>query len=198
MILFLFRTYRIVIATYQRDHLIPSLLSHLITSPPPSLKAIVLIWQNVGTPLPSFLEPSALTKLTAHNPSLTISVRISEKNSMNERFKFSTESIQTESVLILDDDIVLTNSVLEWGYQEFLLVNPLGTDAKDGRITGFTPRDFVEITRGIEWEYLLRSKESYSMILSNAAWIRTEWMELYWAQTEEMIKLREYVDEGKV
>lgn len=129
---------------------------------------------------------------------------------MNERFRPDPNIILTESVFIMDDDIVLTNSVLEWGYQEYLLYNPLGSDPGDGRIVGFTPREFKEIpstsssTINIgeggggsrEFEYLINSKKSYSMILSNAAWIRREWMDLYWLESQEMIGLRKIVDDG--
>lgn len=98
--------------------------------------------------------------------------------------------------MIMDDDVVLRRNTLEWGYQQFLAVNPAGSDAKGGRIVGFAGRDYVRKENG-EWGYVVQPKDSYSIVLSNAAWMRREWLEHYWEKTQEMKELRQYVDEGK-
>ncbi|GAA5825724.1 hypothetical protein JCM11251_000351 [Rhodosporidiobolus azoricus] len=180
------------IATYQRDANLPPLLKHLTTNPPPSLRHIVLIWQNIGTPLPSFLNSTSLEKLSTSGVAVT--VRQSKRNSMNERFRPLLdweEEVYTDAVMIMDDDVVLRKDALEWGFQEFVEAIREGK----GRLVGFTARDFDEGKKEGEWSYTLRPKKTYSMVLSNAAWLRKEWLQKYWEETEEMGSLRDYVDE---
>ena len=186
-----------VIATYKRDKLLPPLIEHLTTTPPPSLRQILFLWQNVGAPLPDFLESTALERYSSSGVAVT--VRISKKNSMNERFRPVLdwgERIKTRAVMIMDDDVVLRKDALEWGYQEWRRANDDGRGgAESGRIVGFTGRDVRE-KRG-KWEYVVQPQETYSMVLSNAAWFKRDWLEKYWADTEQMSKLRDYVDEGE-
>lgn len=191
------RNTSMMVATYKRDDLLQPLLRHLTTSPPPSLRAIILIWQNVGSPLPAFLLPEALADYSGEG--VNVSVRISVVNSMNERFRPILgwgERIKTEAVMIMDDDVILRKEALEWGYQAYLEANPLGSDSNQGRLTGFAGRDFRSLGGG-EWLYVLQPRESYSMVLSNAAWLRREWLEKYWDSSEEMKELRDYVDKGE-
>lgn len=185
-----------MIATYQRDHLLPELLEHLTTTPPPSLRHILIIWQNIGSPLPTFLLPPALS---AYAPSVNVSVRMSKVNSMNERFRPILdwgEDVRTEAVMIFDDDIVLRRGTIEWGYQEYLKANPKGSRAEEGRIVGFAGRDFQHHGGKDNWSYDFQPMKQYSMVLSNAAWFRKEWLELYWAEEGMMPAMRDYVDEG--
>ena len=116
---------------------------------------------------------------------------------MNERFRPELDwgnQIPTRDVMIMDDDVVLRRGALEWGYQEYLRYNPPGSDSAEGRLVGFTARDFRKGDKG--WEYVVQPKESYSIVLSNAAWMRREWLDAYWAQSEVMLELRDFVDEG--
>lgn len=118
---------------------------------------------------------------------------------MNERFRPELDwgtPIKTPHVMIMDDDVVLRRSTLEWGYQQFLLANPTsGADLDRGRIVGFTGRDFVETIEG-GWSYVTQPKSSYSLVLSNAAWLKREWLEMYWDPSRQMSDLRDYVDQG--
>lgn len=117
---------------------------------------------------------------------------------MNERFRPTLDwgdEVDTEAVMVMDDDVVLRRETLEWGYQEFKKVNPSGSALEDGRIVGFTGRDFKKLPDG-SLEYVVQPTISYSMVLSNAAWFRREWMQRYWGEDEEMTSLRAYVDEG--
>ncbi|GAA6037343.1 hypothetical protein JCM8097_008521 [Rhodosporidiobolus ruineniae] len=184
--------FTMMLATYNRDQNLQPLLKHLTTSPPPSLRHIVLIWQNVGRALPDFLNSTALAAYSTSGVAVT--VRVSEKNSMNERFRPLRdwdEEVYTDAVMIMDDDVVLRRDALEWGYQEFVRANERG----EGRLVGFTGRDFEEKKGGKEWEYVVRPKTTYSMVLSNAAWLKKEWLQKYWEETDEMRGLRDYVDE---
>ena len=183
-----------MIATHNRTQLLPPLLQHLTTDPPPSLRQILLVWQNVGSPLPDFLLPAQL----ALDYAVPIHVRVSDRNSMNERFRPELDwgnQLETRDVMIMDDDVVLRRGALEWGYQEFLRYNLPGSASSEGRIVGFTARDFRTGERG--WEYVVQPQESYSLVLSNSAWLRREWLAAYWAQTEVMAELRDFVDEGQ-
>ncbi|GAA5867706.1 hypothetical protein JCM1840_006665 [Sporobolomyces johnsonii] len=183
--------FTMVIATYKRDALLTPLLKHLTTKPPPSLRHIVVVWQNIGSPLPDFLDQRSLDQYSTSGVAVT--VRQSWKNSMNERFRPILDwdqEIVTDAVMIMDDDIVLRKEALEWGYQQFVAANDHGK----GRIVGFTGRDFEEKEDGTV-EYIVQPRTSYSMVLSNAAWLRKEWLAKYWEDTQEMRSLRDYVDE---
>ena len=196
-----------MIASYKRNHLLPNLLTHLTTTPPPSLRQIVIIWQNIGEPLPPILLPDSLESLYfASNSSVRVAVRKSKVNSMNERFRPALdwgEEIETHAVMIHDDDVVLRRGVLEWGYQQFLLANPIDSSKEEGKIVGFTARDFSKIDpvsepekAEWEWEYVVQPKDTYSMVLSNAAWFKKDWFDKYFEEEGEMVTLRDYVDEG--
>lgn len=193
---------RIVLATYERDALLPKLLAHLRQGKIPQLREIVLVWQNVGRELPDFLQDDELNPRTPKGRPrhrVPVTVRQSKRNSMNERFRPVTDwdtPIKTEAVMILDDDVVLTWDALSWGYERFLEANPRGSDPWQGRITGFSGREFQAASDG-KLKYLWAPKKSYSMVLSNAAWFRREWLEFYWSsESQEMRGLRDYVDEG--
>ncbi|GAA6022372.1 hypothetical protein JCM11491_003239 [Sporobolomyces phaffii] len=188
--------FTLFIATYQRDLLLPPLLKHLTSTPPPSLRQILVIWQNVDRPVPDFLSPGALDEYSTSG--VAVSVRKSWKNSMNERFRPVLdwgEPIATDAVMILDDDVVLRKDALEWGYQQFVAANGRGSGGGPGRIVGFTARDF-ELRDGIdaEWAYVTKPRTSYSMVLSNAAFFKKEWLVRYWQDSTEMRRLRDYVD----
>ncbi|GAA6060087.1 hypothetical protein JCM10212_003048 [Sporobolomyces blumeae] len=184
--------FTMMIATYKRNRLLPPLLRHLTSSPPPSLRQIVIVWQNVGEDLPDFLEPRALDEWSTSG--VVVSVRKSWKNSMNERFRPILdwgEDVRTNAVMIMDDDVVLRKGVLEWGYQEFVEANKNGP----GKIVGFSGRDFEPaVDEPEKWSYLAKPREAYSMILSNAAFLRKEWLVKYWDASSEMDSLRRYVD----
>lgn len=202
--------------------MLQNLLTHLLhPSPPPSLAQIVIVWQNVGEPLPAFLQPGALEALAA-STGMGVYVRRSERNSMNERFRPLLDwghEIETRAVMILDDDVVLTKDTLEWGWYEWRRANPtlppssssLRRAGRGGRLVGFTGRDFRYRSKksgegpgGVagqegpgRWEYVIQPELRYGLVLSNAAWMKTEWLEHYWADTHEMKKLRGHVDEGR-
>ncbi|GAA5856012.1 hypothetical protein JCM9279_003375 [Rhodotorula babjevae] len=182
--------FTMMIATYKRDDNLPPLIKHLTTEPPPSLRHIVIVWQNVGVDLPDFLNATALEQYSTSG--VVVSVRKSERNSMNERFRplvdWGTE-VYTDAVMILDDDVVLQRNAIEWGYQQFVEVN---NDAP-GRLVGFSARDYDEVDG--EVKYVVRPRKAYSMVLSNAAWLRKEWLHKYWEDSVEMRSLRDYVDE---
>lgn len=179
-----------VIATYQRDLLLPPLIKHLTSTPPPSLRQILIVWQNVDRPVPDFLSPSALDEYSTSG--VAVSVRKSWKNSMNERFRPILDwgqEIATNSIMIMDDDVVLRKEALEWGYEQFV-------EQKRSRIVGFSPREFERAGSG-EWKYITKPTSTYSMILSNAAFFSKDWLVKYWDNSNEMASLRNYVDGGK-
>ncbi|GAA5884642.1 hypothetical protein JCM16303_003696 [Sporobolomyces ruberrimus] len=188
--------FTVLIATYQRDLLLQPLLKHLTSTPPPSLRQILIIWQNVDSPLPEFLSTRALDEYSTSGVAVT--VRQSWKNSMNERFRPTLDwgdEIATKSVFIMDDDVVLRKEALEWGYEQFVEANRYGP----GRIVGFSPRDFAEAESAVEkgqpeWNYVTKPRNTYSMILSNAAFLKKEWLKKYWEDSSEMRSLRDYVD----
>lgn len=187
-----------IIATHKRDALLPPLIEHLTTTPPPSLRQIVFIWQNVGTPLPDFLNATALEHYSESG--VEVKVRVSRKNSMNERFRPLAdwhEHIRTRAVMIMDDDVALRRETLEWGYQQWKEFNDAGHGGPTkGKIVGFAGRDAEPVGAG-KWGYTVQPRSTYSMVLSNAAWFKRDWLEKYWEDSQEMKGLRDYVDKGE-
>lgn len=187
-----------IIATHQRDALLLPLIEHLITTPPPSLRQIVFIWQNVGAPLPDFLNATALEHYSESG--VEVKVRVSRKNSMNERFRPLADwhqHIKTRAVMIMDDDVALRRETLEWGYQQWKEFNDAGYGGPTkGKIVGFAGRDAEHMGAG-KWSYIVQPRSTYSMVLSNAAWFKRDWLEKYWEDSQEMKGLRDYVDKGE-
>ncbi|SCZ93154.1 BZ3500_MvSof-1268-A1-R1_Chr6-2g08494 [Microbotryum saponariae] len=202
--------FTMIIATYQRDEILHSLLVYLTRNPPHSLRHLVIVWQNVGVPLPEFLQPSGIKSLVAPilRDRINVVVRASKVNSMNERFRPLLDwdqEIPTEDVMIFDDDLVLPWTTIEWGYQRFL--------ENQERIVGFTGRDYIaphdKLLTGVDEEaendpsegspidYNAQPTRTYSMVLSNAAFMKKKWLEHYWQGTQEYRMLRNYVDEGE-
>ncbi|KAK4051131.1 hypothetical protein OIV83_002952 [Microbotryomycetes sp. JL201] len=184
--------FTMIIATYNRDALLPALIDHLTINPPPSLRQLLFVWQNIDRPVPDLLGPASLEQLSTRG--VVVAVRKSKKNSMNERFRPELdwgEPIPTRAVMILDDDVVLRKDTLEWGYQQFKMYNE---DLGKHRIVGFAGRDYEEQGDGTV-DYVVQPRFTYSMVLSNAAWLRREWLHEYWAETDLMRRMRSYVDE---
>lgn len=186
-----------MIATFERVSILERLLTQLTTSPPDSLVEILVIWQNTESKLPIYLtEP---TLLNHFNQNVLITVRRSKLNSMNERFRPITNyklNFKTRDLFILDDDLVLKNLDIQWAYEQYLLHNPINSPPSQGRIVGFTPRNYKLNTTTTDYEYQLQTTDSYSMILSNAAFLRIEWLQLYSEATKLAQDLRDYIDQG--
>ncbi|KAK4056816.1 hypothetical protein OIO90_002066 [Microbotryomycetes sp. JL221] len=184
--------FTMIIATYNRDQLLPDLINHLTINPPQSLRQILFVWQNVDRPLPPLLQADSLETLSTRG--VVVSVRQSKRNSMNERFRPELEwgeEIPTRTVMIVDDDVVLRKDSLEWGFQHFKLYNEqLGQQ----RIVGFAGRDYETLPDGT-LDYVVQPRFTYSMVLSNAAWLSRDWLYAYWADTPLMTRMRDYVDE---
>ncbi|KDE05178.1 hypothetical protein MVLG_04420 [Microbotryum lychnidis-dioicae p1A1 Lamole] len=200
--------FTMIIATYQRDEILHSLLAYLTRNPPHSLRHLVIVWQNVGIPLPEFLQPSGIKSLVAPilRDRINVVVRASKVNSMNERFRPLLDwdqEIPTEDVMIFDDDLVLPWTTIEWGYQRFR--------ENQERIVGFAGRDYIaphdklltgvdgkaenDPSEGSPVDYNAQPTRVYSMVLSNAAFMKKKWLEHYWQGTQEYRMLRNYVDE---
>lgn len=198
---------RLIIPTYKHTHLLEKLLTHLVhPKPPPSLHQIVLVWQNVGVPLPAFLEPAALAQIR-HDTGVAVAVRLSQRNSKNEQFRPLRgwgEPILTRAVMLLDDDVVLRKETIEWGWHEFARANPaLSRRApRTGRMVGFQGRDWIHhphrVAEGEEWEFNSHPEDRVGLVLTSGAWVKTEWLEHYWADSKEMLQLRTYVDRSKL
>ncbi|GAA99458.1 glycosyltransferase family 64 protein [Mixia osmundae IAM 14324] len=207
--------YTVVMATYKRPQLLKASLEHLTSGSLPSLAGVLVIWQDTSTPPPAWLtHPSNGTHFGA-----PVWVRISEHNSMNERFRPDSR-IKTRGVFMLDDDIVLRSADIEWAWRVWLAENPLpvhhdggqhghqtrlqleGGDV--GKIVGFTPRDYKRRRKapgsGGKGESLgpgglvfdVQPTATYSMILSNAGFFHRAYLDLYWEA--RFVKFRAHVD----
>lgn len=198
---------RLIIPTYKHVHLLEKLLNHLThPKPPPSLAQIVIVWLNVGTPTPDYLQPDALAQLRQAT-GVPVSVRLSQRNSKNEQFRPLKNwgvPITTRAVMVLEDNLVLRKETIEWGWHEWVRQNPPLSRRvpRTGRLVGFQGKDWHHhphrASYGEEWEFTRHPEGRVGLILTSGAWIKTEWLEQYWDDNSEMIELRNYVDSGKL
>lgn len=156
--------------------------------------------------MPDFLQRDALRNLR-EKAGIPVTVRLASYKSLNERFrplKNWGEGIRTRGVMVLDDNVVLRKQAIEWGWHEWVRANHPHPkkSPRAGRLVGFTGRDWLHHTDRIgqeaEFELTGRPKERVGMVLTNAAWLKTEWLEAYWDQGQEMTLLRSHVDQGQL
>jgi len=166
-------------ATYKRLDLLPKVLGAYTSGQLPSLHAIVVVWQDTSTNPPEWLtQPDAQRAVPVY-------VRVSKQNSMNERFRMDSR-VQTQALFMVDDDLVIQHSDLEWGFSVWKQMG------RAERIIGFAGRDYV-FENGA-YTFVVMPRMTYSMILSNAAFLDRTFFELYWDQKVE--PFRQHVDKG--
>lgn len=107
----------------------PQYLEAYATGNIPSLRKIILIWNNIDE-----RPPADLVEL-ASSYSVPVIIEERGRNSLNERF-YPTPAIKTECVFAMDDDMVFTAKDVENGYQAW---RTFGLGRK--RMVGFVPRD---------------------------------------------------------
>jgi hypothetical protein len=166
-------------ATYKRLELLPKVLLGYTSGHLPSLHSIIIVWQDTTTP-----PPAGLTSPDPPYP-VPLHVRISTVNSMNERFRID-ERLETQAIFMVDDDLVLQQADLEWGFRVWQQAG------RDRRIVGFSARDYTVTPAG--YQFNVMPTVEYSMVLSNAAFFDRTFFELYWSDGAE--RFRKHVDEG--
>ena len=166
-------------ATYKRLDNLERIAKAYSSGKYASVDRVVIIWQDNTTSPPDWLLPLEKQPIPVH-------VRRSKVNSMNERFRLDPR-IRTEAVFMVDDDLNIQSSDLELAFQTW---KALG---KDQRIVGFTARDYQ--LSDDRMTYMPFVAKSYSMILSNAAFLHRSFFEYYWS--DDIRPYREYVDEGQ-
>lgn len=169
----------IVAPTYHRTESLPEFLDNYATGHIPSLKAILVIWNNEEDP------PLSLNDTIAQYP-VPVTLERRAKNSKNERFR-RTSSITTAAVFALDDDMVITPRDVEYGFQAWRTFHQPRT-----RMVGYIRR------RDQDGMYRMSpSPDGYSMVLTKSAFIHVDWMDLWWADTQVMRDFRDYVEARK-
>lgn len=170
----------IVSPTYHRTEGLPEYLDNYATGNVPSLKKIILIWNNEEDS-PAWLNET-ISKYT-----VPIVLERRERNSKNERFR-RTPEITTGAVLALDDDMVIQARDVEYAYQAWQMYRYPRT-----RMVGY-------VRRRVSDEGLYRMAphpDGYSMVLTKSAFIHVDWMDLWWQDSQLMSDFRDYVDSRK-
>ena len=166
-------------ATYKRLHLLPRILSAYASGDLSSLHSIILVWQDTSEAPPAWLSTTKY--------SVPVHIRISGRNSMNERFR-QDERIKTQAVFMVDDDLFIQPDDVE---HVFKVWKELG---RNQRIVGFSPRDYKYLPEERSYQFVIMPTKSYSMILSNAAMMDRSFFDLYWSERYQ--PFREHVDAG--
>lgn len=140
-----------------------------------SVREIVVVWNKGVPPKESDLDSA-----------VPVRIRVEEKNSLNNRFKFDP-LIKTRAVLELDDDIMMTCDDVERGFK-------IWREHPD-RIVGFYPRLIDGSPLKYRAERHARLHNGYNMILTGAAFLDSkEAFKRYWS--EEAKVGREVVDKS--
>ena len=167
----------IVSPTYHRTEGLPEYLDNYATGNVPSLKKIILIWNNEEDSPAWFNE--TISKYT-----VPIVLERRARNSKNERFR-RTPEMTTDAILALDDDMVILPRDVEYAYQAWRMYRYPRT-----RMVGY-------VRRRVNDEGLYRMAphpDGYSMVLTKSAFIHVDWMDLWWQDSQLMSDFRDYVD----
>lgn len=166
--------------TYHRTESLPEFLDNYATGNIPSLKSVLVIWNNEEEP------PASLNDTIAQYP-VPVKLERRAKNSKNERFR-RTPGISTAAVFALDDDMVINPRDVEYGFQAWQTFHQPRT-----RMVGYIRR------REENGLYRMSpSPDGYSMVLTKSAFIHVDWMDLWWADTQIMRDFRDYVESRKL
>lgn len=157
---------------------LPKFLTNYAEGNIPSLRRIVLLWNDVeNEPPEDFLR--SLDKFKR----VPVIVEQRHINSLNQRFHKS-ESIKTEAVLSLDDDMLFEPDDIQLGYDTW---KQYGQGRR--RMLGYVAREASD-----DDAYMVHGFESYSMVLTKSAFFHVDWMEAYWSEDRTITGLREYVE----
>ncbi|XP_077454484.1 exostosin-like 2 [Stigmatopora argus] len=169
--------FTVIIQTFKRDSVLDVLKRCLAV---PRLQKILLVWNNVGQ------HPSKKLRDFLFNHRTRISFLDQKINSVQNRLQPFPE-INTEAVLMLDDDILLSVVDISFAFtvwQEF-----------PDQIVGFVPRKHVETTPGVYIYYQgPNPQDKYSMVLIGASFFHQRYLKLYQEQPKEILSL---VDDHK-
>ncbi|WCJ32151.1 Nucleotide-diphospho-sugar transferases superfamily protein [Euphorbia peplus] len=148
----------------------------------PLVSSLLLLWGNPSTP------PQTLSNL-AHNLSIssfgtaTISLIRQNSNSLNNRF-LPRSSIQTQAVLICDDDVEADPKSFEFAFQIWRS-NP-------DRLIGFSVRSHLLSKK---WIYTVHP-DKYSIVLTKLMILRSQYLSEYSCKGgPNMIQMRQIVDD---
>lgn len=141
----------------------------------PSLRKIIIVWNNQEKPPPPKEEWPTVSK--------PVNVIRTSSNKLSNRF-FPYKEIETEAVLAIDDDIVmLTADEIEFGYQAW-------REFPD-RLVGFPPRLHLWDENG-NLRYESEWKNDISIVLTGAAFYHKYYNYLYWNRMPAGVK--DFVD----
>jgi len=156
--------FTLVIQSFNRTDLLFRLINHYMSTP--SLSKIIVVWNNLEMEAP-WEEFEELEPLPVPVVFLT-----QKTNSLNNRFKAYTE-IDTEGVILMDDDIFVSISDLTFAFSVW-------RQFRD-RIVGFVARKHVINDNGVlsYGGFELMPENVYSMVLTGAAFVHQSYMEQY-------------------
>lgn len=169
---------RLVVPTYRRLKDLPRFLKNYAGGNIPSLRRIVLLWNDIeNEPPEEFLHSLDEYK------NVPVVVEQRHINSLNQRFRKS-ENIRTEAVLSLDDDMLFEPADIQLGYDTW---KQYGQGRR--RMLGYVAREASD-----DKSYMVDGFESYSMVLTKSSFFHVDWMDAYWSEDRIMTDLREYVE----
>ncbi|XP_039259213.2 exostosin-2-like [Styela clava] len=142
----------------------------------PSLKKVIVVWNNQKKPPPPKEEWPVITR--------PVKVIRTTSNKLSNRF-YPFADIETEAILAIDDDIVmLTADEIEYGYQVW-------REFPD-RLVGFPPRLHLWDENG-HLKYESEWTNDVSIVLTGAAFYHKYFNHLFWNKMPDGI--RDFVDD---
>eukprot|EP01135_Chromosphaera_perkinsii_P006651 Nk52_evm53s554 gene=Nk52_evmTU53s554 len=162
--------FTVVIVSHKRSDTLGPVIQNIRKSP--HLKEVVVVWNNITHPCPSFGE---------HNHQVRCVPQ--KENKVHNRFRIFPE-IHTEAVFHHDDDTIVPIKDMEMGFRTFQLFR--------NRMVGFEPRR-IYCTKGQdpECQYRFLLEEGvYHIIIGKIFFVNRKFMELY--ETWGEGKLLEY------
>lgn len=137
----------------------------------PLVSSVLVLWGNPSTP-PRVLHQLALnlSSSSSSSTSASISLHRSNSSSLNDRFLPRPNDIQTDAVLICDDDVEVDGASFEFAFRVW--------SANRHRIVGLFARSHdVDLNRR-EWLYTVHP-DRYSIVLTKFMLLSSDYLYRY-------------------
>lgn len=157
--------FTVLLLSYNRDQSLNATLKNL--NELPFLQKVIVMWNGITRKLPK-------DWVKIHVPILFVNPGA---NSMNNRY-FPLDLIETEAVVMLDDDVIITADAFSLGFRVW-------RENRD-RLVGFMMRR--QKGHGNQTRYLGEGACQYSMVIPDSAFLHKDYMRWYTNELPEVMR----------
>jgi len=177
--------YTVVVNTFRRPDMLQKFLKNYAKCA--RVDSIRVVWSDMENS-----PPISETAPQFFSPLKPVIYQMQEEDSLNNRFR-PIKNLHTDAIFSVDDDMIVPCGDLDFAFEVWR--NSPRT------IVGFMPRTHTPIQFGNSIQYMYNCwwkvwwEGSYSMILTKAAFLHRDYLDMYTNSMPESI--RNYVDENR-